>query len=106
MANTKPLTQSVIIFDCDIQLFNSRNQFVKFLVAFRLTISTEPFCLKSRRKFKECKTTAQCIIQQRKAAICCIHHANDVDIRRNGELFIRIEKLQRHSTFIIFNKHK
>ena len=88
MTDTEAPTQRIIVFYRHIQLLNSCNQIVKLLIVFLLTIRAKTFCFKCGRKFKERKTAAQSIIQHRKAAICCIHHANDVDVCRDGKFFI------------------
>ena len=106
MTDAEALTQRIVICNHFVKLLDSSNQTVKLLVVHFSSIRSKSCGGKCRFDFKECKAAAKSIVQHSKAAVSRVHHTDNVNIARNGELFISIEKLQFNSSFVTFDQHK
>ena len=58
------------------------------------------------KAFEKCEAAAKCVIQHCQTSVRSIHHADDMDIARNGELFIRIQQLKLYTTLVILDQHE
>ena len=62
--------------------------------------------IESRFHVKEAESSAQCIVNHGKTAVCRVHHADDEDILRHKELLILVREGQSLATVIFLNQHK
>ena len=85
MTDAEALTQRLIKRYFTVQVLHLVNEFVQRLVVQTVLVMDEALGIEARFHLKEAEATTKRIVDHGKAAICRVHHANDIEVLRDGE---------------------
>ena len=85
VADTEALTQRLIKRNLTVQVLHFVNEFIQRLVVQTILLMNESLGIKARFHFKEAETTTKRIVDHGEAAICRVHHADNVEVLRDEE---------------------
>ena len=85
VADAEALTQRLIKGDFTVQVFHPINKFVQCLVVQAVLVMDEALGIEARFHLKEAEAATKRIVDHGEAAVCRVHHANDIEVLRDGE---------------------
>ena len=85
VADAEALTQRLIKRDFTVQVFHLINEFVQRLVVQAVLVMDEALGIEARFHLKEAEAATERIVDHGKASVRSVHHADDVEVLRNGE---------------------
>ena len=85
VANAESFTQRFIEGNLTIKVFYFIDEFIQRFIVQTVLVLNEALGIKARLHLKETETTTERIVDHGEAAVCRVHHADDVKVLRHRE---------------------
>ena len=85
VADAEALTQRLIKRNLTVQVLHLVNEFIQCLVVQAILLMDEALGIEARFHLKEAEAATERIVNHGETSVCRIHHADDVEVLRDGE---------------------
>ena len=106
VADAEALTQRLIKRNFTVQVFHLINEFIQRLVVQAVLVMDETLGIEARFHLKEAEAATKRIIDHGETAVCRVHHADDVEVLRDGEREPVISESRFCASVVLLDQHK